>query len=494
MTKKCYSYIRFSTKVQAKGTSKERQWNVAREYADRQGYELIESNYSDLGVSGWKAVHRTGLQNMLDAIETGAIPSGSVIVIEAVDRLSRKQYQETNDLVQSIVSSGVELYVDADNMLYNSSTVNDIDKIMMLAIRCKIAFEESEQKSIRVQKAKDAKKQQAREGKKTKKLCPKWLTFNEQTNEFEFNDYAEAIRFLVNLKLNGGTENTITKDMNDSPYKPPRATEWNPTSIRRILSSHALYGAWMTSKKLNGKWVDDELILNHYPALVTFEEFQILTPKKRVVNSGKGSVNNHFSRLARCSKCDSVMTKKTTVNKYGTYVIYRCNNAAKRLGCDAPAISAKQLEKLVFAYSRQLKVKDPKPTSEQDAIKQQIQQKQIALKQVQRAISNGGDVTALISASIDLESGIKALDKQLIPQDDTAANLKSLFNSIHEPTKWNNLAHRFIKTIYVDVNGESRKRKYLKICIVEHSGKVTKSTVFGKGRHYEWADVDQWIK
>src|SRR5881227_281955 len=47
-----YSYVRFSSRNQAKGDSLRRQLETSREFAAKQGWSLIE-DYADLGVSGF---------------------------------------------------------------------------------------------------------------------------------------------------------------------------------------------------------------------------------------------------------------------------------------------------------------------------------------------------------------------------------------------------------------------------------------------------------
>lgn len=486
---KCFSYIRFSTKQQLKGDSKDRQFAIATKYAEENGLELVQSNYSDLGVSAYKSVHRSGLQNMFDAITSGAIPRGSVVVIEAVDRLSRKQYQETNDLVQQIVNGGVSLYVAADNMLYDSTTVNDIDKIMMLAIRCQIAFEESEQKSIRVKAAKDKKKMQALDGIKTKKSLPSWLVFDQNTNEFVFNEHVKCIKKIISLKQNSGTESSITNELNRLGFKPPRSDKWNPTSIRKILSNHALYGAWLTRINKDGVWCDDEIILNHYPSLVSYEEWVLLTPKKRL--KGKYSKDNHFTKLTRCAACNSVMTKKKAVVGGKIYIQYRCVSAAKNLGCKSPPINSDRLEDLIYKYSRFLK---QSKSNNNDLLKQELNSKEVAYLQITEALKTNPSVMALITSSISLDAEIKQL-KQKIKEMGSETEMYRLSELWNDPVQWNNNATRFIDTIYVEIQGLPRKNKLLQVTIIQTNGHVIQSRFFGgnaiEARSYDWKTVDE---
>src|SRR4051812_945485 len=91
-TPKAYSYIRFSTPEQRKGDSLERQTDKASNYAAEHGLELdTELNLTDLGVSGYRLKNAKvgALGLFMRAVEDGRVASGSYLLIENVDRLTR---------------------------------------------------------------------------------------------------------------------------------------------------------------------------------------------------------------------------------------------------------------------------------------------------------------------------------------------------------------------------------------------------------------------
>ena len=72
---KAYSYIRFSTKRQAKGDSLMRQLDKSRAYAAEHGLDLQESSFEDLGVSAFDRsnVTKGALAAFIKAVELSLI-------------------------------------------------------------------------------------------------------------------------------------------------------------------------------------------------------------------------------------------------------------------------------------------------------------------------------------------------------------------------------------------------------------------------------------
>jgi DNA invertase Pin-like site-specific DNA recombinase len=78
MTKrKLYSYVRWSSDRQSKGTSLERQTAKAKEFAHSHNLELVE--LLDAGLSAYRGKNTTqgALGGFIQAVESGAIPRTS---------------------------------------------------------------------------------------------------------------------------------------------------------------------------------------------------------------------------------------------------------------------------------------------------------------------------------------------------------------------------------------------------------------------------------
>lgn len=86
-----YSYVRFSSERQAKGSSVERQKSnidkLVKKIALEHNLEIFEE-YQDFGVSAFKGKNATegALFDFINHVESGKIPRGSYLLIESLDR------------------------------------------------------------------------------------------------------------------------------------------------------------------------------------------------------------------------------------------------------------------------------------------------------------------------------------------------------------------------------------------------------------------------
>src|SRR5690242_4190903 len=109
-TPRAYSYSRISTKIQAKGHGIERQLEDARLFAAEHDLELDhELSLTDVGVSAFKGKNAASgnLGKILRAIEDGRIASGSWLIVESFDRLSRQDVFSAFSMISRIVDAGI---------------------------------------------------------------------------------------------------------------------------------------------------------------------------------------------------------------------------------------------------------------------------------------------------------------------------------------------------------------------------------------------------
>ncbi|MGM8754234.1 recombinase family protein [Enterobacter chuandaensis] len=87
--RKLYSYIRWSSDKQAKGSSLQRQLETARRVAHENGLELIE--IIDAGLSAFKSKHleKGSLGAFIEAVKEGEVANDSWLTVESLDRISR---------------------------------------------------------------------------------------------------------------------------------------------------------------------------------------------------------------------------------------------------------------------------------------------------------------------------------------------------------------------------------------------------------------------
>src|SRR5262245_39691290 len=111
-----YSYVRFSAKKQAKGSS------VFRQTQDTCAGESPESwcnrnkvtldttlSFRDLGRSAYRGHKQAELTAFLEYVRTGRIRPGSYLLVERIDRISRKGVDEGADLLKQVLKAGISI-------------------------------------------------------------------------------------------------------------------------------------------------------------------------------------------------------------------------------------------------------------------------------------------------------------------------------------------------------------------------------------------------
>lgn len=157
MRAKVYSYLRFSDAKQAAGASSERQQAYAKEWARKNGLTLDESlSMRDEGLSAYhqKHIKRGALGAFLQAVEEGKVPTGSVLVVEGLDRLSRAEPIVAQGQLAQIINAGITVVTASDSKAYSQESLkaNPMDLVYSLLVMIR-AHEESDTKSKRVRDA-----------------------------------------------------------------------------------------------------------------------------------------------------------------------------------------------------------------------------------------------------------------------------------------------------------------------------------------------------
>src|SRR5438094_7524036 len=103
------SYHRFSTVGQARGDSTRRQAKLTAEYCRRNGLRLIDT-FLDAGLSGYKGANlgdQGALRALLDAAKAGIFKPGTLLIVESLDRLSRREISVAVRLFLDIIDTGL---------------------------------------------------------------------------------------------------------------------------------------------------------------------------------------------------------------------------------------------------------------------------------------------------------------------------------------------------------------------------------------------------
>ncbi|HDV8353236.1 TPA: recombinase family protein, partial [Burkholderia vietnamiensis] len=154
---KVYSYLRFSDPKQAAGSSAERQMEYASRWATEHDMQLDAAlTLRDEGLSAFHQRHikQGALGVFLRAVEDGRIQSGSVLVVEGLDRLSRAEPIQAQAQLAQIINAGITVVTASDGREYNRERLKaqPMDLVYSLLVMIR-AHEESDTKSKRVKAA-----------------------------------------------------------------------------------------------------------------------------------------------------------------------------------------------------------------------------------------------------------------------------------------------------------------------------------------------------
>ena len=126
--RRAISYIRFSTPKQEHGFSLARQLQGTRDFCRRHNLVLDETlTIKDLGKSGFngKNADSGNLSVFLDAIRNKKIPQNTVLVVEALDRLTRNNVIDASHLLTDILRHGIDVGLVTENKIYSKEYINN---------------------------------------------------------------------------------------------------------------------------------------------------------------------------------------------------------------------------------------------------------------------------------------------------------------------------------------------------------------------------------
>jgi DNA invertase Pin-like site-specific DNA recombinase len=294
---KAYSYIRFSTAIQAQGDSMRRQAELSSQYAEKHGLALDTSlTLRDEGLSGFTGENRTkgALAVFLKAVESGLVPSGSFLLVESLDRLSRDTLTQQMTLFMGLVNSGITVVTLADGQVYSKATIDaDFTKLMMSLVVMMRSHEESLMKSRRL-KAVWAEKRKNAGTEKLTGQCPAWLSLNIDRKSFNLIDERVAIvQRIYQMSLSGVGHHSIVRTLNEEgiPSWGIRNTGWHVSYVRSILHSRAVLGDYQPYRRERGEHrrsiPEGEPIKDYYPAIIDLATWQSVQTQRKTSTPGR---------------------------------------------------------------------------------------------------------------------------------------------------------------------------------------------------------------
>lgn len=341
---KAYSYLRFSNPEQGRGDSFRRQIEMARNYAALNDLELDENiQFHDYGVSAFHSRNaRIGaLKNFLIQIESGIIESGSYLLVESLDRITRDEILTALKIFLQIIQSGINIVTLIDEKTYSKEGVisNPTDLLISLLVMMR-AREESETKSERCKAVWVNKREKIKNKEIFINFIPAWLKLNKSGDKFEIKrDKAKIIKLIFRKRSKEESARSITKYLNLKKIPTiGRLGYWTFIQVHQLLHNYAVIGTLKlyTRERKGDKIVKIPCgdILNYYPSVISSSLFNKVQENKKVYNNRHGVKpgGNIFHGIAKCSECGSPMVRQNSGHKY-KYL--RCSSAMQNIGCSS---------------------------------------------------------------------------------------------------------------------------------------------------------------
>jgi DNA invertase Pin-like site-specific DNA recombinase len=273
-----YSYTRFSTAIQKKGTGQRRQNEAAVKWCETKNLPL-KKDYADLGVSAFKGknVAMGELAAFLECVESRRIKRGSILIVESLDRLSRNNINIAMELLLRIINAGIIVVTLCDNAEYRDDmpTQQLMGQLMYsLAIFAR-ANDESAMKSDRKGKSWKYKREAAlKNGTPLGGNTPAWIEVRD--GKYRVIESVAAKVRAIFRDYNGGAGVYLLNKRHDIPK--PTILYWltNPIVIGTV------------QVKESGHKLD---IPNHYPAIIDAATWKLAQQRKaerKIIPSRRG--------------------------------------------------------------------------------------------------------------------------------------------------------------------------------------------------------------
>lgn len=212
-----YGYIRVSGAGQMEGSGLERQRETIREWAGRNGYEIVRE-FEDCWTGVADTLDRPGFVEMV-----GGMNGVRVIVVERLDRLARSVVVQEQS-VTWLAAHGIELIV-ADTG-ENVTEAYRADPMKKALVQMQAVFAELE-KGMIVKKLRLARERIKRE----KGKCEGRKAYGEENRE----ERRGVVR-IRELRRNGMGNKEIATVMDTEGWKTMKGGKWNRSSVRSIVA------------------------------------------------------------------------------------------------------------------------------------------------------------------------------------------------------------------------------------------------------------------
>lgn len=304
-----FAYTRVSSQQQVGGTGLQRQGDLITGWLEKhKGTHKLVRSFDDAGLSGWKGANLgegAGLAEFLSMLGSGQIKAGSVLLVEQVDRLSRRGLMQSIPLVMQIVSAGVTIHSLLDGRTLQGGNVMAIGDLINLAVNLDQGHIESQKKSERIRAAWEKKTAKAEaEGVAFGKQCPSWCVMEGNIYKVDA-EKAAVVKRVYQMRLDGFSCTGIAEALNQEGVavltkRKGVRNQWQNETVRDLLKQAAVTGKYRSNPSL-------------YPSVVSMEDFQAVQRMRTrgrgpSLNAGRPAAASLLKGLMTCEDCGRLLS------------------------------------------------------------------------------------------------------------------------------------------------------------------------------------------
>ncbi|MGL6258841.1 recombinase family protein [Vibrio sp. WXL210] len=369
-------YLRVSSDKQARdGKGIKRQTDVVTMAGERLENDLSlpwVGTVADEGLSAFHGVN-TSEGIMSDIIGGAMIPSGSVLVLENFDRLSRQDPLEVLSILKRILDQGIRVYIAHREELIDSVSIADTSQILTSILSISLSHEESLKKSKRMTAVYDKQLKDAKTKSGAVKIgrAPAWLQRDKDQSWVLIPERAKIVREIVDMSLAGMGAGMIAKELNERGEAPFRTVQgqkrnhndtsgvWHSSTISRMIKNRALIG----EATFNRAGDDPVVVDGYYPKVINMANFLKLQEIIASRGTGGGKGRNSLvqamltgQRLCVCGYCGSgIIAKSDGRSRRPNAKVTRslvCSGYVKKysLQCAGGSMNAEKLEHALLMF------------------------------------------------------------------------------------------------------------------------------------------------
>lgn len=364
--RRAYSLIRFSSWKQVKGQSKRRQMEWGEALCLRNGWHLDTSLRCEKPVSGFRGQQRKvgPLAEFLAGVEQGRVTSGSILLVESLDRMGREEMDEALYLFLGILRAGVEIATMEPERVYTKASINDKFGIFEAIIIMSRAHEESAIKSKRLSDVWTQRRKNAGI-KPMSGNAPAWLKLRkDRTGWLVDEDKAEVVRQIFRWCVEGHGLHVICQMLTARGIPPlARAKHWVVSYVSLILRNRAVLGEFMPHVKKDGKRIPTGVVhQDYYPRIIEDDLFYAAQKGRagRKLQTGPRGrhVRNLFTGLLRDARDGCTMVTVSESDSNRTVKLVSSGACRGRAGSHYRTIAYPLVERAFLATLEEITVAD----------------------------------------------------------------------------------------------------------------------------------------